>query len=110
MLVLALWLFFFGLLVLIKYLLTGRRMMRSVSGAADLVAMLARKRYKGWLGSSIGGIPLREGIVELWKRIMSVHMEAHVSLDGLNVPTVLIHLRSYGLAHAEDATKGPLHE
>jgi len=109
-LVVALGLFFFSLLIHIKYFLTGRRMARSVSGAANLAATLARKRNKGRLGSGIGGIPLGEWVVELRKRIMSVHMKAHVSLDGLNVPTVLIHLRSYGLAHAEDATKGPLHE
>ena len=109
-LVVALGLFFFSLLVLIKYLLTGRRTARSMSGAANLVATLARKRNKGRLGSGIGGIPLGEWVIELRKRIMSVHMKAHVSLDGLNVPEVFIHLKSYGLAHAKDATKGPLDE
>jgi len=38
----ALGLFFFGLLVLIKYLLTGRTMTGSMSGAAGLAATLAR--------------------------------------------------------------------
>ena len=109
-LLVAMGLFFFSLLVLIEYFLTKRRTTGSMSVSADLAATLARKRNKGWLGSSIGGIPLGEGIVELRKRIMSVHMKAHVSLDGLNVPAVFIHLKSYGLAHAKGAMKGPLHE
>ena len=81
-----------------------------MSGAADLVATLARKRNKVRLGSGIGRIPLGEGVVESWKLIMSVHGKAHMSLDSLNIPTILIYLRSNGPAHAENATKGPLDE
>ena len=90
-LLVALGLFFFGLLVLIEYFLTKRRTTGRMSGAADLAAMLARKRNKGRLGSSIGGIPLGEGIVERRKLIMSVHWKARMSLDSLNVPAIFIH-------------------
>ena len=110
-LLVAVGLFFFGLLlVFIRDFLAGRRTTRSVSGVFDLAATLARKRDIGWLGSGIGGIPLGEGVVELRKRIMSVQRKAHMSLDGLNVPAVLIHFRGNSLAHAEDATKRSLHE
>ena len=109
-LVVALGLFFFSLHVLVKYLLTGRRTPRSVSGAANLAMMLARKRNIGRLGSGIGSVPFGEGVVERRKLIMSVHRKAHVSLDSLNVPAIFIYLRSNCLAHAKDAAKGPLDE
>ena len=63
-LVVALGLFFFHLLVLIEYFLTRRRMTRSMSGAADLAATLARKRDIGRHRSGIGYVPFGEGVVE----------------------------------------------
>ena len=57
-LLVALGFFFFGLLVLIKYLLTGRRTTGSMSGAADLAMTLARKRDIGRLiRSGISCVP-----------------------------------------------------
>ena len=98
-LVVALGLFFFSLLILIKYLLTGRRTTGSMSGAADLAVTLARKWDIGRLiRSGIGCVPFGEGVVERRKLIMSVHGKAHVSLDSLNVPAVFIVLRSNCLA------------
>ena len=109
-LLVALGLFFFGLLVLIEYFLTERRTMGRMSGAADLAATLARKRNKGRLGSSIDGVPLGEGVVKCRKFIMSIQGKAHVSLDSLNVPMIVIYFKSNVLAHTEDATEGSLDE
>ena len=110
-LVVALRRFFFRLLVLIEYFLTGRRTTGSMSGMADLAVTLARKWDIGRLiRSGIGCVPFGEGVVERRKLIMSVHGKAHVSLDSLNVPMIVIYFRSNVLAHTEDATEGSLDE
>ena len=114
-LLVAVGLFFFGLLlVFIRDFLAGRRTTRSMSGAAGLAAMLAGKRNKGsWLLSSIGGIggiPLSKWVIKLRELMIWLCGKPNMPLKLKNIISILIYLPSNILAHAKDTKESPLDE